>query len=102
PPLFRPLVFPPDAVRVGAFRCPRAHPLFRDSGPIENDTFVFPRTRVEIAHAGGRRFPVDTTVVTLYNRGQLYDRRAVDEAGDRGDYFAVDGGLALERAGAGG
>jgi AraC-like DNA-binding protein len=86
------------SVVVGAFRCPRTHPLFVDTGPIENDVFVFPRTRVTIAHAGGRRFTADATVVTLYNRGQLYARGAVDEAGDRCEYFAIDRALALELA----
>jgi AraC-like DNA-binding protein len=84
------------SVAMGAFRCPRGHPLFADTGPIENDVFVFPRTRVTIAHAGGRRFTADPTVVTLYNRGQLYARGAVDDAGDHADYFAVDRELALE------
>jgi AraC-like DNA-binding protein len=89
------ILYRSPSVAVGAFRCPRAHPLFRDSGPIENDVFVFPRTRVGIAHAGGRRFTADPAVVTLYNRGQLYARTAVDDA-DRSDWFAVDRALALE------
>ncbi len=89
------ILFRTPSVAVGAFRCPRSHPLFRDTGPIENDVFVFPRTRVAIAHAGGRRFTADPGVVTLYNRGQLYLRTAVDEA-DRSDWFAVDRALALE------
>jgi AraC family transcriptional regulator len=86
-----------SAVAVGAFRCSRTHPLFGDSGPIENDVFVFPRTRVSIAHAGGRRFTADATVVTLYNRGQLYARGAIDDR-DHCDYFAVDRDLALDVA----
>jgi AraC family transcriptional regulator len=86
------------SVAVGAFRCPRGHPLFADSGPIENDVFVFPRTRVAIAHAGGRRFTADPTVVTLYNRGQVYARSPIDDVGDHCDYFAVDRELALEVA----
>ncbi|MET0556779.1 MAG: AraC family transcriptional regulator, partial [Vicinamibacteria bacterium] len=53
------------------------------------------RARVGIAHAGGRRFTADPGVVTLYNRGQLYTRTAIDEA-DRSDWFAVDRALALE------
>jgi len=89
------ILFRTPSVAVGAFRCPRTHPLFRDSGPIENDVFVFPRTRVSIAHAGGRRFTADPGVVTLYNRGQLYARSGIDEA-DRSDWFAVDRALALE------
>lgn len=92
------ILFRTPSVAVGAFRCPRSHPLFRDSGPIENDVFVFPRARVAIAHAGGRRFTADPGVVTLYNRGQLYARTAVDEA-DRSDWFAVDRTLALEVVG---
>jgi len=86
------------SVRIGAFRCPRGHPMFGDSGPIENDVFVFPRTRVTIAHAGGRRFTADATLVTLYNRGQVYARGAIDEPGDNCDYFAVERALALELA----
>lgn len=89
------ILFRTPSVAVGAFRCPRSHPLFHDSGPIENDVFVFPRARVGIAHAGGRRFTADPGVVTLYNRGQLYERTAIDEA-DRSDWFAVDRPLALE------
>lgn len=89
------VLFRTPSVAVGAFRCPRTHPLFRDSGPIENDVFVFPRTRVGIAHAGRRRFTADPGVVTLYNRGQLYARTAIDDA-DRSDWFAVDRALALE------
>jgi AraC-like DNA-binding protein len=53
---------------------------------------------VTIAHAGGRRFTADTTVVTFYNRGQLYARGAVDDSGDHSDYFAVERDLALELA----
>jgi AraC family transcriptional regulator len=83
------------SVAVGAFRCPRGHALFADSGPIENDVFVFPRRRVFIAHAGGGRFLADPTLVTLYNRGQAYARTAVDDV-DHSDYFAVDRTLALE------
>jgi AraC family transcriptional regulator len=92
---FDDILFRTPSVAVGAFRCPRTHPLFRDTGPIENDVFVFPRTRVAIAHAGGRRFTADPGVVTLYNRGQLYARTAIDDA-DRSDWFAVDRALALE------
>jgi AraC family transcriptional regulator len=89
------ILFRTPSVAIGAFRCPQGHPLFRDTGPIENDVFVFPRSRVGIAHAGGRRFTADPGVVTLYNRGQLYARIAIDGA-DRSDWFAVDRALALE------
>jgi AraC-like DNA-binding protein len=89
------ILYRTPSVAVGAFRCPRSHPLFRDTGPIENDVFVFPRSRVGIAHAGARRFVADPGVVTLYNRDQLYARDAIDDA-DRSDWFAVDRALTLE------
>lgn len=76
-------------VVVGAFRCPTTHPRFQDSGPIENDIFVFPRSSVRIRHAGGPAFVADRAVATVYNRGQVYDRRAIADEGDRSDWFAV-------------
>ena len=56
-----------DGVVVGAFRCPTAHPRFADSGPIQNDIFVFPRSSVRIRHAGGPAFVADHT---LADQGQ--------------------------------
>lgn len=81
---------------IGAFRCPRDHPRFVDSGPIQNDIFVFPRSSVKIRHAGGPCFVADQTVATLYNRGQIYDRVLVSEDGDRSDWFAVPREAAIE------
>jgi AraC-like DNA-binding protein len=81
---------------IGAFRCPRDHPRFADSGPIENDIFVFPRSSVKIRHAGGPSFVADQTVATVYNRGQIYDRALVSEEGDRCDWFAVPREAAIE------
>ncbi len=81
---------------IGAFRCPRDHPRFVDSGPIENDIFVFPRSSVKIRHAGGPSFVADQTVATVYNRGQIYDRALVSEEGDRCDWFAVPREAAIE------
>lgn len=85
-----------DGIVVGAFRCPTAHPRFTDSGPIRNDIFVFPRSSVRIRHAGGPSFVADQCVATVYNRGQIYDRRAVADEGDRSDWFAVPRTAALE------
>lgn len=85
-----------EGVVVGAFRCPPSHPRFQDSGPIQNDIFVFPRSSVRIRHAGGPAFVADQTVTTVYNRGQMYDRRAIAEEGDRSDWFAVPRAVAYE------
>lgn len=81
---------------IGAFRCPRDHPRFVDSGPIQNDIFVFPRSSVKIRHAGGPSFVADQTVATVYNRGQIYDRALVSEEGDRCDWFAVPREAAID------
>jgi AraC-like DNA-binding protein len=83
------VVFSTDCVTIGAFRCAADHPSFRNSGPIQNDCFVFPRTAVVIQHDHERPFVADPTMITLYNRRQQYERRAVSADGDRCDWFAV-------------
>lgn len=83
------VVFSTDCVTIGAFRCPATHPSFHNSGPIRDDCFVFPRTAVVIAHDRARPFVADPTMITLYNRQQQYERRAVGANGDRCDWFAV-------------
>jgi AraC-like DNA-binding protein len=85
-----------DGTLIGAFRCPTNHASFRDSGPIQNDIFVFPRSSVRIRHAGGPAFVADQTIATIYNRGQIYDRAAVSEEGDRSDWFSVPRDIATE------
>lgn len=83
------VVFSTECVTIGAFRCPASHPSFRNSGPIRDDCFVFPRTTVLIQHDNARAFVADPTIVTLYNRRQEYERRFVCADGDRCDWFAV-------------
>src|SRR5258706_15155196 len=72
------LLFDSPTIRIGAFRCPVAHRLFEDSGPIQNYVFVFPRSSVSIEHEYGRPFVANPNVVTFYNRGQVFRRRAID------------------------
>jgi AraC-like DNA-binding protein len=83
------LLFESPAVQIGAFRCPVGHPDFTDSGPIRNYCFVFPRTSVVIQHKDEQPFPADPTVVTLYNKGQIYRRQAISPEGDRCDWYGV-------------
>ena len=83
------IVFSTECVTIGAFRCAVEHPSFRNSGPIQNDCFVFPRTAVVIQHDNARAFVADPTIITLYNRRQEYERRAISADGDRCDWFAV-------------
>jgi len=83
------LLFESATVAIGSFRCPTRHPLFRDSGPSNAYCFVFPRTAVWIRHADGAPFVAHPGLVTYYNQGQVYARRAVSPEGDHADWFAV-------------
>lgn len=91
-------LFEGKRVSVGLFRCPVDHPNFRNSGPIQRHIVVFPRTSVWIRHQGGRPFPADSALCTIYNRGQVYRREPISREGDRCDWFGVDGDLAREIA----
>lgn len=84
---------------VGTFRCGVEERRFRDTGPIRQCLVVFPRTTVWIRHDGAREFLADPTVVTIYNRGQVYERLPASREGDRCDWFAVDDEVAREIAG---
>jgi AraC-like DNA-binding protein len=85
-------IFVSSSVRIGRFRRPVDHPHFRDSGPIQNDCFVFPRIPVAIRHSG-ERVVADPNTVTVYNRGQEYVREAVSPDGDRCNWYGVSSGL---------
>jgi len=92
------IVYDAGAVTIGRFRCALGHPSFRDSGPIRQAAVVFPRTSVWIRHAGSRAFVADPNVVTIYNRGQRYERFPISPAGDRCDWFALSDELARDVA----
>lgn len=90
------VIFESPLVRIGAFRCHRDYPGFRDTGPAENDCFVFPRTAVEIEHEHAPAFVANPNIVTFYNRSQCYLRHAISEHGDRCDWFGIRRDIARE------
>jgi AraC-like DNA-binding protein len=90
------LIFQSSLMKIGCFRASPRHPLFRNSGPIENAVFVFPRTSVLIQHEGRRPFASSSNGVNFYNPGQVYWRQAIEPAGDRCEYFAVRRDVLLE------
>ncbi|MEO8217098.1 MAG: AraC family transcriptional regulator [Acidobacteriota bacterium] len=92
------VLFRSSLVAAGTFTCTPADAIFRDSGPIGAHSIVFPRTTVSIRHAGGPRFVSTPNQVNLYCRGQEYERQAIDPAGDRCDWFALDDSLVEEAA----
>ncbi len=83
---------------MGEFHCPIDDPRFCDTGPIAFPVVVFPRTSVWIRHEGSRPFLADPSIVTIYNRAQVYERRALSPDGDRCDWFAVSDDVAREIA----
>ena len=90
------VIFETPIVNIGAFRCAVDHPSFEDSGPARHCCFVFPRTAVAIEHENERPFAANPSVVTFYNRGQAYRRKAISPAGDRCDWFAVPAEVARD------
>ena len=94
------VLFDGAATAIGEFRCPMHQPSFRDSGPIARSVIVFPRTSVWIKHEGGDPFVADANVVTIYNRGQRYERSSISADGDRCDWLAVSDDLARDIAAA--
>ncbi len=84
------VVFETALVRIGAFRCDRDYAAFSDTGPINHDCFVFPRTAVAIEHEHEPTFAANPNVVTFYNRGQHYLRHVISEEGDRCDWFSIN------------
>lgn len=93
---FSRMLYEGPLVRFAKFRAAPSDPGFRDSGPTRQHCFVFPRTSVRIRHAGGRPFVAGPNVVTLYNLGQVYEREAVTQEGDRCEWFTVEPGVLLE------
>ena len=92
------VVYNGPTVRIGAFRCPSGHPMFRDSGPIQLPCFVFPRTTVAILR-GGRPIIASPNLVTIYNEGDEYDRKEVVEgAGDQCDWFQLEPAMLADLA----
>ena len=83
------ILFESELVTIGAFRCRREHPAFEDSGAIERDCFVFPRTAVAIQREHERAFVANPNVVTFYNRGDQFKRAPISADGDRADWFAI-------------
>jgi len=83
------IVYESPLVRIGAFRCHREYPNFRDTGPAQNDCFVFPRTAVQIEHEGAAPFVANPNTVTFYNKSQCYVRHPISERGDECDWFSV-------------
>jgi AraC-like DNA-binding protein len=81
-------------VRVGTFRCSVSHPDFPTAGAIDGYSVVFPRSAVWIEHEGKRAFVADPQVITIYNRGQVYTRRAIAAEGDRSDWLSLSRPLA--------
>lgn len=81
------VLYASESLMIGLFDCPRHHSLFHNSGPCRGDLLVFPRHAVEIRHPGKDSILANQQVVTLYNRGQEYQREAIADYGDVSVWF---------------
>ncbi|HWW62694.1 MAG TPA: hypothetical protein VN181_15070, partial [Thermoanaerobaculia bacterium] len=93
------LLFRSDVLAVGKFRCPAAHPLFRDSGPCSHHTFVFPRTMTTIRYANGPTVVGSPSSVLFYNQHQLYARTKISDV-DASDWYTVADDVLVDLIGA--
>src|ERR1051325_2592155 len=87
--------FRSDLAVIAGCRCPAAHPLYRDSGPCNSNTFVFPRTVTAIRYDDGARFTGSPTAVGFFNREQRYTRTPVSGI-DETDWFVVADDVLLD------
>lgn len=82
-------VFRGSEVRIGAFRCPAWHSLWRVDNLIEDGPeIVFARNPVRIRRDRGGDEVADSTRVMLYNQGEVYRRERVVDDGERADWFS--------------
>lgn len=82
------VLFASDLVCLGRFHCRPGDPGFAGGEPCAGHTVVFPRRAVWIQHEGRRPFVADPATIPLYNRGQVYSRKAIDPRGDTCDWMA--------------
>jgi AraC-like DNA-binding protein len=74
---------------LGEFRCAVDHPQFHGGGPQTCPYVVFPRSSVRLIHEHWRAEVSTPNVVSLYNAGDSYERRAVSAEGDHCDWIAL-------------
>jgi AraC family transcriptional regulator len=95
-PEFNQALFASPLVNIGIFSARPEHPNFRQSGLPERHYLVFPRTSVRIQREGAQPFVADPTLVTFYNRSELYFRGKIDERGDCTHSFSLAPAALLE------
>ncbi len=82
-------VYQGRSVSIGAFRCPEWHERWRVENVIlDGPEIVFGRNPVRIRHQGGNAVLADSTMVMLYNQGQVYRRECVAGRGEKADWFS--------------
>jgi AraC-like DNA-binding protein len=86
---------------VGEFRCPPDDPAWRDENNVgEGHHVVFPQLPVGIDQDGRRPAVADVNQIVLYEHGQSYRRRLLDDDGDRCFYLIPSPALLHELAAA--
>lgn len=76
-------------LKLGSFHADPGDPWFFDSGAMDEPSIVFPRTAVQVQHAGRPPFVSSPNTVNFYNEGQAFRRNAVGGQPDDCDWFAL-------------
>lgn len=85
-----------DVAVLGAIDAPPTSRYFTGQHQVTNYLIAFPRSTLWIMQDRGRPIVADPTVATIYNRGQVFSRRAIAPLGDRGDWFGLAEDLVRE------
>ncbi len=81
--------FASEVAAIGALRCSCDSPYFRGQQVTNNFVVAFPRSALWIHQDRAPAFVAASTVATIYNRGQHFERRPISPDGDTADWFAV-------------
>jgi AraC family transcriptional regulator len=78
-----------DVAVIGRLQGSPASSAFSGEHQVTNFLIGFPRSSLWIRQDRGRAFVADPSVVSVYNRGQVFTRRPISPAGDVSDWFGV-------------
>ena len=83
------ILYQSELVEIGRFVINPRDPDFTANGFVSAPIIVFPKHSIWIQHDGTQPFVADTSVVNLYNAGQIYQRFAIHPAGDHCHWFRL-------------